>query len=333
MQGRKYFLLATKLIPIWFGVWLIYGAVNYPFDFTISTVTGIASGAIYALIALGFGLIYSTTNLINLAHGEVFMVGAVVSTFLLIEVFDATTPSTTNWILLIIVLVIAMTVSAGLSFTTEVVIYKKLRGGNKLAPLIASVGLALVIQNIALKINGSGPKKFDSIVPREPAYPTLLPELERTLVVLALTIPVIWACAYFATRSKNGLAIRAVSASYEVSSMVGINVNKAIQRTFIIAGVAAGAAGVVYAQQFEISNYSLGVQIGLIAYAAAIIGGVHSIKGNVFGGFFVGITEALSNGVPSGLGYRWSETAIYSIFILMLVYRPQGLLGDKPDDI
>lgn len=333
MQGRSYFVLATKLIPIWFAIWVIYGAVNYPFDFTISTITGIASGAIYALIALGFGLIYSTTGLINLAHGEVFMVGAVVSTFLLIEMFDATSPSTTNWILLIIVLFVSMAVSAGLSLTTETVIYRRLRGGNKLAPLIASVGLALVIQNIALKINGSGPKKFDSIVPREPPYPTLLPEIERTLVVLAMAVPIIWACAHLATRSKNGLAIRAISASYEVSSMVGINVNKAIQRTFVIAGIAAGAAGVIYAQHFRISNYSLGVQIGLLAYAAAIIGGVHSIKGTIFGGFFVGITEALSNGVPSGLGYRWSETAIYSVFILMLVYRPHGLLGKKQDEV
>ncbi len=333
MQASRYFVLATKLIPIWFVIWLTYAAINYPFDFSISAVIGIAKGAIYALIALGFGLIYRTTELINLAHGEVFMIGAVVSTFFLIEVFNATTPSASNWILLIIVLIISMAVSAGLSLSTEVVIFKRLRGGNKLAPLIASIGLALVIQNIALKINGSGPKKFDSIVPRKPAYPTLVPELERTLVVLIFTLPIIFACSYLATKSKNGLAIRAVSESYEVASMVGVNVNKTIQRVFIIAGVSAGAAGVMYSQQFRVSSYALGVQVGLVAYAAAIIGGVHTIRGTVFGGFFVGILEALSNGVPSGLGYRWSETAIFSVFILMLVYRPYGLLGDKPDEV
>lgn len=333
MNSRRLFELATKLIPAWFFIWLIYSAIKYPFFFGTFALVGISNGVIYALIAVGFGLIYNTTGMINLAHGEVFMMGAVISALLLVDVLDATSPTTRNWIWLIIVLLLAMVIGSLLSLSTEFLVFRKLRHANKLAPLIASLGVGLILQNLGIKINGSGPKKFHSVIPEAPPYTSFLPSLERALVVLALTLPIIILFAYLATRSKNGLAIRAVSASYDVSQLVGINVNKTIARVFLIAGATAGAAGVIYAQEFRISNYSLGMQIGLIAYAAAIIGGVSSIRGTIFGGFFVGVVEALSSGVPSGLGYRWSETAIYAVFILMLVYRPQGILGQAEENI
>ena len=331
MKSRKLFEHATKLIPLWFLLWLTYSAIKYPSFFITYAFEGLSTGAIYALIALGFGLIYNSTGMINLAHGEVFMMGAVVSAFLLVDLVGALSPTFSNWIWLILVLLLAMCIGALLSLSTELLVFRRLRNSNKLAPLIASLGVALILQNIGLKINGSGPKKFHSVIPEALPYTSFTSSFQRAIVVLAITIPIFAIFSFLATRSKNGLAIRAVSASYEVSQMVGINVNKTIARTFLIAGATASAAGVIYAQEFRISTYALGMQIGLIGYAAAIIGGVATIRGTIFGGFLVGLIESISNGVPSGLGYRWSETAIYAVFILMLVYRPQGILGKAPD--
>jgi branched-chain amino acid transport system permease protein len=333
MNSRRIFESTTKLIPIWFFIWLIYSAFKYPFYFGTFALLGISNGVIYALIAFGFGLIYNTTGMINLAHGEVFMMGAVISAFLLVDQLDATSTTTRNWIWLVVVLIFTMLVGSLLSLSTELLVFRRLRHANRIAPLIASLGVALILQNIGIKLNGSGAKKFHSIIPEALPYTSFSSALERALVVLMLTTPIVILFSYLATRSKNGLAIRAVSASYEVSQLVGINVNRTIGRVFLIAGATASAAGVIYAQEYRISNYSLGMQIGLIAYAAAIIGGVSSIRGTIFGGFFVGIVEALSSGVPSGLGYRWSETAIYAVFILMLVYRPQGILGHPEENI
>ena len=333
MSARKLFNLATKLIPIWFIIWLVYSTFRYPYYVGTYVAIGISGGAIYALIAFGFGLIYNTTGMINLAHGEIFMMGAVISSFILVDQLKATSPTTQNWIWLLLMLLFSMLIGSLLSLLTELLVFRRLRHANKIAPLIASLGVALIIQNAGIKINGSGPKKFNSIVPEAPPFTSIIPAIERALVVLALTIPIFILFTHLVTRSKNGLAIRAVSASYEVSELVGVNVNKTIARTFLIAGATAGAAGLIYAQEYRISNYSLGMQVGLIAYAAAIIGGISSVRGTIFGGFFVGILEGLSNGVPSGLGFRWSETAIYAVFILMLVYRPQGILGDPPENV
>lgn len=226
-----------------------------------------------------------------------------------------------------------MVIGALVSLLTELLVFRRLRNANRIASLIASLGIALIIQNAGIKINGSSPKKFESILPEAPPYTSLIPSIERALVVLAFALPIIIIFSYLATRSKNGLAIQAVSANHEVSRLMGINVNKTIARTFLIAGATAGAAGLLYAQEYRISSYSLGMQVGLISYAAAIIGGVSSIRGTIFGGFFVGLVESISNGVPSGLGFRWSETAIYAVFILMSVYRPQGILGDPPENV
>ena len=129
------------------------------------------------------------------------------------------------------------------------------------------------------------------------------------------------------------MLFRSVAQNYDQAKLVGIDINKTIARAFVIAGAAAGAAGIIYAQQYRMTNYSLGMEVGLISYAAAVIGGINRIKGTIFGGFIVGIIESLSDGLPSGLGYRWSETAIYSVFILMLVYRPQGIFGYEKENV
>lgn len=332
MARRKYFEYLTKLIPIGFISWLIYSAIKYPNEFATSFVLGIANGSIYALIAVGFGLIYNTTKILNLAHGEMFMLGTVGSTFFLVEIFDATSANLTNYALLSIAIVLAMVLGALVSWLTNATVFSHLNTKQKMAPVVASLGVALIIQNIAIKWNGSGPKEFPSIIPEALPYRAFWPSVERTLVVLVVTLPIIIAAVLIITKSKNGLAIRAISDDDATAQLMGINVSRTISWTYLIGGACAGAAGVIYAQQFQISNYSLGMEIGLIAYAAAIIGGVGHIKGTVLGGLMIGVVEALSDGVTSGLGYRWSQTAIYAVFILILVYKPQGIWGTKESE-
>ena len=318
-----------KLIPLFFISWFVYSLIRYPNEVGTSIALGIANGTMYALIALGFGLIYSTTGMINLAHGEIFMLGAIGSTFILVDIFDAQSLSASNLSLLIVTFVLAAIFGAGLSWLTNVSVFQRLRKSKPTVPLIASLGVTLILQNIAILWNGSGPKKFQSIIPPALPFRAFFPTVERTAVVLLFTLPAIILVIWVINRSKHGLAIRAIADDSSTSVLVGVNVNKSVSWTFIVAGACAGSAGVIYAQQFQVSNYTLGMQVGLLAYAAAIIGGVDSIKGTILGGLTIGIVEALSDGVTSGLGYRWSQTAIYGVFILMLVYKPEGIWGTK----
>ena len=327
MAKKKYFEYFTRIIPASFVLWLIYSAVRYPNEFATSLAVGIANGSIYALIAIGFGLIYNTTKILNLAHGEMFMLGAVGSTFFLVDILNATSASPLNYFLLFLAVLLAMILGAGVSWLSNSLVFSRLETKQKMAPVVASLGIALIIQNFAIKWNGSGPKEFPSVIPPALPYRAFWPSVERTLVVLIVTLPIIFAAIWLITKSRNGLAIRAISDDAAISQLMGINVKKTISWTFLVAGACAGSAGVIYAQQFQISNYSLGMEVGLLAYAAAIIGGVGHIKGTVFGGLFVGVVEALSDGVTSGLGYRWSQTAIFAALILMLVYKPEGLWG------
>ncbi len=332
MKRKNYFGYLTKLIPASLFIWLTYSTIKYPNEVATSFVLGLANGSIYALAAVGFGLIYSTTKILNLAHGEMFMLGSVGSTFLLIEVLQASGANLVNFIWLFISILLAMSLGAAVSWTSNFTVFSRLQTKRKMAPVVASLGVAFIIQNIAIKWNGSGPKEFASIIPPALPFRAFVPSIERTLVVLVVTLPIILTSIWLINRSKDGLAIQAISNDEVTAQLMGINVPKTINKVYLIAGATAGAAGVIYAQQFQISNYSLGMEIGLIAYAAAIIGGVNHIKGTVLGGFFVGIVEALSDGVTSGLGYRWSQSAIFAMLILMLVYKPEGLWGTKESE-
>ncbi|MEY4311735.1 MAG: hypothetical protein RLZZ571_505 [Actinomycetota bacterium] len=323
----------SKIIPLSFISWFIYSLIRYPNEVGTSIALGIANGTMYSLIALGFGLIYSTTRMINLAHGEIFMLGAVGSTFLLVDTFSAESFSVANLSLLVFVFLLAAIFGASLSWLTNITVFQKLRRSKPTVPLIASLGVTLILQNIAILWNGSGPKKFASIIPPALPFRAFFPSVERTAVVLLFTLPAIFLVIWVVNKSKHGLTIRAIADDANTSTLVGVNVNKTVSWTFIVAGACAGSAGVIYAQHYQISNYTLGMQVGLLAYAAAIIGGVDSIKGTILGGLTIGIVEALSDGVTSGLGYRWSQTAIYGVFILMLVYKPEGIWGTKEQNI
>lgn len=318
-----------QAVPLLIASWIIYATVKYPYDMAMYTAVGIGNGAIYALIAIGFGLIYNTTHMINFAHGEVFMMAAVTSVFLLVDMGNAESTTARNLILFVVIYLFSIGFGAGLSVASDRLVFRRLRPGLKLAPLIASIGVALIFQNIGLKINGSGTNEFNPVLPDKPIYVTLTSALQQTGMVLAFTLPVIIGVLIYIVKSANGRAIRAVSDDADTASLMGVNVDRIIVIVFAIAGGCAGAAGIVYAQQAQELTYHIGLDIGLIGYASAIVGGVGRTQGAILGGFLIGIVQSLNAWIPSGMGHKWSETVIYSIFILMLVYKPEGLWGIK----
>lgn len=326
---RNGFSALTKLIPVWFAIWLGYSAFKYPEQFSIFALIGLANGAIYSLIAMGFGLIYSATKQINFAHGDVFMLCVVGTTYLMTDVFNAMTSTPLNWLLLCVALGLSMGFGATTSVLTEQLVFRRVRGEKAFAAITASLGIALILQNIGIKWNGSGPKMFHSVFPEALPYLQFYLTLQRTGIVLAISIPIVLAAILVVERSRNGRAIRAIADDVDTSKLMGVDVAKTIRWVFLIAGACAGAAGLIYSQHYRTSFYTIGMEVGLISYAAAIIGGVGNVRGTVAGGFFIAFVEAISDGVPSGLGYRWSQTAIYSVFILMLIYKPEGIWGEK----
>ena len=178
-----------------------------------------------------------------------------------------------------------------------------------------------------MKMNGSGPKKIHSVVPEFLYYSTPGPAIIRMMIILALTLPIIIGAVFYIDRSRNGRAIKAVADDIEIAPLMGINIDRITIWSFAIAGACAGAAGLMYAQEARVVSFQIGMKIGLIGYASAIIGGVGRIQGAALGGFFIGLVQSLIGWMPNGLGGQWDQTVIFSTLILMLVYKPEGLWG------
>lgn len=322
-QGLTWLLLVALVI------WVGSSAVADPPLFMANTALGISNGAVYSLIAIGFALIYNISQLIDFAHGDVFMFSAVIGTIVLVDVGGAESSSLRNWGWFAIAYAVAIAVGTLVSVLTDRLVFRRLRAAPTLTPLVASIGVALVLQNVGLKFNGSGPKKIHSVIPEFLYYSTPGPAIERMAIILALTLPVILGAVFFIDRSRNGRAIKAVADDIEIAPLMGINVDRITVWAFAIAGACAGAAGLMYAQEARVISFQIGMKIGLIGYAAAIIGGVGRIQGAALGGFFIGLVQSLIGWMPGGLGGQWDQTVIFSTLILMLVYKPQGLWGIK----
>ena len=317
------------LIPLGLLAWIVVNAIAHPELFATLTMLGASRGIVYALVGMGFAIIYEIGKLLNFAHGDTFMLGAVGSTWFLVEVMGADSPSARNWYLLILTLILAALFGATLGATTEKLVFEKLRGIHLLTPLIASIGLSFILQNIGLKWNGSGKKKFGTVLTDAPPYVDFDSVLHRTPIILAMAIPFMALAILFMKFSKYGIAIRAASEDSGAATLMGVNVNKTVIVAFAVAGALAGVGGVIYAQDVGVVNYNLGMTIGLVALASAIIGGVGTLTGSIIGGISVGLIEALSIGLPAGLGGRWSHTAIFGVLIVVLVYRPDGIFKSK----
>jgi branched-chain amino acid transport system permease protein len=312
--------------------WLGLNLFKDPVQFASVTVNGLTNGMLYALIALGYTLVYGIIELINFAHGDLFMLGSVFSFAILTQAFGATEPSAKNFVLLLLVLLLTMLFCAILNVTIERLAYRRLRNAPRLAPLITAVGMSFVLQWIGLKWVGSVPVNVPTVLPTT-SFGIGGVELSfKAVAIFTVTVPLLIVLTFIVNKTRRGRAMRATAQDKDASRLMGIDVNKTISFTFAIAGAAAGAAGIMYAQTIGTVAYNLGFQLGLIAFTSAVLGGVGNLYGAVIGGIIIGLIQSYNDGLPIGPGQRWSQTMVFAILILLMVYRPGGLLGETAQE-
>ena len=310
------------------AIWLGHALFTKPVLFLSSAVAGLQNGALFALIALGYTLVYGIIELINFAHGDLFTIGTLTAGFVSTSIFGITTSGASigGWVIFLGTLVACMAFCGGINVTIEFVAYRRLRKAPKLAPLITAVGMSFILLWWALLWNGSQSKSnWKSVLPQG-AFDVGGVRIEhKFFVVIGVVVPILALLSWIVTRTRTGKAMRAVAQDQDAARLMGINVNRIISFTFLLGGALAGAAGLMYEQAIGTTSYNLGFQFGLIAFTAAVLGGIGNLTGAVLGGVLIGLIKGLNDGV--GLGQAWSQTVVFTILILVMVFRPTGLLG------
>jgi branched-chain amino acid transport system permease protein len=294
-----------------------------------NTVAGLSNGAIWALVALGYTLVYGIIELINFAHGEVFMIGSLVSYGLFSTLGLGITSAPLSIVGgLLICLLASMFVSGSLNVMIERVGYRPLRGAPKLAPLITAVGFSFILQSVGqLWIGGSQVGVPDLIRAQEEMFTIGGVQFDRAdALSLGLTIPLVLLLTTFITQSRLGKAMRATAQDPEAARLMGINVDTTISLTFLLGGLLAGAGGLIYALYQTNIWFFQGFRAGLFAFTAAVMGGIGNLRGAVLGGFLIGIIQQLSD---NRLDADWTPVVVFGYLILIMTFRPQGLLGEE----
>jgi branched-chain amino acid transport system permease protein len=299
-------------------------------------INGLVMGSMYALVALGYTMVYGIINLINFAHGEVLMVGALTS-WSVIGLMQQNMAGTPGWIILFIAMVIACVVAAALNFVIEKVAYRPLRNSPKLAPLITAIGVSILLQTLAMIIWKPNYKAYPTLLPSDPIHiggavisPTQVLILGLTAVSLALLM---WLVNF----TKLGRAMRATAENPRVAALMGVKPDVVISATFIIGAVLAAIAGVMYASNYGTAQHAMGFLPGLKAFTAAVFGGIGNLGGAVVGGILLGLIEAIGSGyigqLTGGvLGSHYSDIFAFIVLIIILTLRPSGLLGERVAD-
>jgi len=312
------------------AVWVIANLIDSPSQFFQVFFDGLNNGALYALIALGYTLVYGIIELINFAHGDLFMLGTVLCANFMANALGIGGPSFVGFLGLALTLVVVMIFCATINVGAEFFAYRRLRSAPKLAPLITAVGLSFVFQNAGQLINGSGQKPWNNTVFTGAGFDIGgVHILYSFLVVVAVTAVLLSLLTAIVQRTRQGRAMRAVAQDQDGARLMGINVNATISFTFALGGAMAGAAAVLYMETNGQTRYDSGFQLGLIAFTAAVLGGIGNLVGAVVGGLLIGVIQGINDGAPFGLGQQWSQTVVFSILILVLVFKPEGLLGRR----
>jgi branched-chain amino acid transport system permease protein len=313
-------------------VWLAINAVKEPSDFFSVLLIGMTTGAIYALVALGYTLVYGILELINFAHGDVFMLGGMISATFAVQVFNLNAgASGFDWALVVATLLIAMALCGVLNATIELIAYRPLRGAPRLAPLITAIGMSFILQNVGLAWKGPNFISIPDILPKSQVFSIGgVTYTWNKLIVVLITVPVLIGLVHLVQNTRQGKAMRATAQDKDAAAMMGINVNRTISFTFLIAGSLAGAAGLLYALYVTNVRYDQGFQLGLIAFTAAVLGGIGNLPGAVLGAVLIGLIQAFNEGLNwHAPGSDWTQSIVFSILILILVFRPEGLLGER----
>jgi branched-chain amino acid transport system permease protein len=318
----------------------IVGGSALPIDRAFSvaaqqTVNALSIGSIYALIALGYTMVYGIIELINFAHGDVFMVGAFVSLFMIVVVFGQRPGSVVldiPFLILILGVTIAvvMPLTGLLNVTIERIFYRPFRHASRLAPLITAVGVSFILQNAALVIVGAGDRGHPQIFPlawQLPLGPASISVLSLFIFVFAIVLMI--ALNVFVNRTRLGRAMRATAQDQQAASLMGVDLNQTIALTFLLGGALAGAAGVTWGLLFGYVRQDLGFNAGLKAFTSAVLGGIGNINGAALGGFIIGFVENIS----IALGFsRWSAFLVFLVLTFVLIFRPTGILGQQLGD-
>jgi branched-chain amino acid transport system permease protein len=323
-------LFLVALLLLWLGV----NAVKTPTQFLNLFLVGLTIGSVYALIALGYSLVYGILELINFAHGDVFMLGGMMTVTLVASFgLGAVGTSDAKTLLLIVPMLLMVMAFCGVMNTTiEFIAYRPLRHAPRLAPLITAIGVSFILQNVGLVWKGPAPINIRSdILPQGTIFS--LGDARYSwdkLIVLVVTVPTLLLLVWLVQKTRQGKAMRAVAQDKEAAAIMGIDVNRTISFTFLIAGALAGAAGVLYALFITSVQFDTGFRLGLFAFTAAVLGGIGNLPGAVLGALVIGMVEQFNNGLAwKAPGTDWTTSIIFSILILILVFRPEGLLGER----
>jgi branched-chain amino acid transport system permease protein len=299
-------------------------------------INGLVLGSMYALIALGYTMVYGIIQLINFAHGEVLMVGALTA-WSVIGLMQSSMPGIPGWIMLIIAMLIACVVAAALNFVIEKVAYKPLRNSPRLAPLITAIGMSILLQTLAMIIWKPNYKPFPTLLPSQPfniGGAFITPTQIMILTVTAVSLAVLM---WLVNHTKLGRAMRATAENPRVAGLMGVKPDMVISATFVIGAILAAIAGIMYASNYGTAQHTMGFLPGLKAFTAAVFGGIGNLAGAVIGGVLLGLIEAIGSGYIGSLtggllGSHYTDIFAFIVLIIVLTLRPSGLLGERVAD-
>jgi branched-chain amino acid transport system permease protein len=326
---QRYGLIALLLVmPV------VYGAQDLSDDGSLSrlgnnVVDGLSNGAIWALVAIGYTLVYGIIELINFAHGEVFMIGSLVSAGFFGTIGLTAATGVPGLVLgLLLTLIVAMVASGLLNTMIERVAYRPLRSAPKLAPLITAVGFSFILQNVGILWIGGSPEGIPDLIRAQDEVVSIggVSISRADILAIATAIPLVLLLTTFISQSRLGRAMRATAQDPEAARLMGINVDTTISLTFLIGGVMAGAGGLIYALYQTTIWFFQGFTAGLVAFTAAVMGGIGNLQGAVLGGFIIGIIQQISD---NRIGGEWTPAIVFAYLVLIMVFRPQGLLGEE----
>jgi branched-chain amino acid transport system permease protein len=302
-------------------------------------LNGLLSGSLYALVALGYTMVYGILRIINFAHGDVLMIGALVG-LSVIRVLQAAFPDMPPVLLLLAAAMIAMAFCAVLAVVIERVAYRRLRNAPRLAPLISGIGVSLLLQTVAMLVWTRNPQMFPQLLPLAPievlagdaTHAAVTNATALTTIGVALSLMV--GLLLLVERTRFGRAMRAMAENPQVASLMGINPNRIIVMTFAIGGALAALAGIMMASNYGSAHFYMGFLPGIKAFTAAVLGGIGNLKGAMLGGLLLGLIEALGTGylgaATNGVfGSNYQDVFAFIVLIAVLVFRPQGLLGER----
>ena len=310
---------------------------SHPIDiFFQQIINGLVLGSMYALVALGYTMVYGIIKLINFAHGEVLMVGALTS-WTVIGLLQEHVPGMPGWLMLLVSLLAACAVAAALNFAIEKIAYRPLRDAPKLAPLITAIGMSILLQTLAMIIWKPNYKAFPTLLPADPIdiggaviTPTQIMILGVTAISLALLM-------WLVNGTRLGRAMRATAENPRVATLMGVRPDTIISATFIIGAILAALAGVMWASNYGTVQHAMGFLPGLKAFTAAVFGGIGNLAGAVVGGILLGLIESIASGYIGDLtggvlGSHYADIFAFVVLIIMLTLRPSGLLGERVAD-